>query len=140
MLGFIADKLGLSAAVTAAGSGVLAVVLNLIMSKFKVQQKVKKWLDQIENAYIAWLDSRIAGIGKLGFNLGVWITALPNNTPIISRIWENAIEPLFKSVLRFIKSIVTTSFDKLTTAVSRFIAELIDGLDSDNKETKKDKE
>lgn len=139
ILSAIADKLGITSLATTAGIGVLGIILNFVLSKFKVKQKVSTWLDGIEISIESGFKNLTQGMPKWGYNLGIALTSWINNLPLLDKFWEYGIEPIFIIVLEFVGRILSTLLGIFSERLMKFINKFIVALKSDNKNLQKDK-
>ncbi len=139
ILSAIADKLGITSLATTAGIGVLGIILNFVLSKFKVKQKVSTWLDGIEISIESGIKNLTQGMPKWGYNLGIALTSWINNLPLLDKFWDYGIEPIFIIVLEFVGRILSTLLGIFSERLMKFINKFIVALKSDNKNLQKDK-
>ena len=120
-------------------SGIVIMIANWILSKFKIPKKISRWLDIAE----VWLEDILNQImvtgGMLGYNLGVSATAWLNRLPVIGTVYEKLIEPLLIIILEGVIRLATVLLDKLSSIVLKFLNRFIIGMKSDNIKFKKGK-
>ena len=137
ILSFIAEKVGISTATATVGGGLILAVVNLILNKYSVKDKVVAWTNVVVDRFSNWLDSVVSWFGTAMYNVFVALTAFFNRTPLLDKVWEKAVEPIFIIILEMVGRLLTLLFDKLTSIVAAGLDQAIQALKSDNKDFKK---
>ncbi len=114
-------------------SGLVFLVANWILSKFKIDKKISIWLNKAEIFLEAFFDKIIISVGIAGYNAGVALTLWLNKMPVLSTIYEKLIEPLLIILIESVLRLLSIILDKLSSLVLKFTNKLIVGMKSDNK-------
>lgn len=136
MLQALAAKLGISGVALSGVAGVVAILINFILSKFKIKEKFEGWNDNLENKYKGWLAKFLKGSGTFFYNIGVWLTGFATTHKLLGVIYQKAIEPLLIIVLETLKNILVFTVDFVVGIIETGVDKLIKGLRSDNKDKK----
>jgi hypothetical protein len=114
-------------------SGLVFLVFNWVLSKYKIPERFTRWLDSTEARMESSLDKFISSAGLVAFNWGVGFTVWINQTPVVNWIYEKLLEPILIITVEGVLRLLSVLLDKLSTLIVKMTNKFVVGLRSDNK-------